>query len=194
MFTIIKTSFKLLLTFTILTGLIYPGIVTLFAQLFFPVQANGNIILKNGKYVGSSIIGQYFTEPKYFWGRPSATSPDPYNAASSSGSNQGQNSPELIKLVFKRINILKKADPDTIKPIPIDLVTASASGLDPDISIAGAYYQAKRIAKERKMDEAKVYDIINKNIKQRQLGFLGEPSVNVLELNLDLDDETAAKP
>jgi K+-transporting ATPase ATPase C chain len=138
--------------------------------------------------VGSSLIGQQFTDPKHFWGRPSATSPYAYNAASSSGSNQGPTNPALVDAVTARVKALKDADPGNDKPIPVDLVTASGSGLDPHISVAAADYQVSRVAKARGMDPAKVKELVARHTEGRQLGFLGEPRVNVLELNLDLDE------
>ncbi len=176
-----------IVVFTVITGVIYPLIVTGVAQLAFPRQANGSLLIDNGKTVGSSLIGQSFSSPKYFWTRPSATSPMPYNAANSAGSNLGPLNPALIENVKARIEQLKKAD-DMSKPIvPVDLVTASASGLDPDISPASAEYQVSRVAKARSLDDAKVRELVVKLTKSRQLGILGEPRVNVLELNLALD-------
>jgi K+-transporting ATPase ATPase C chain len=177
-----------LFIFTILTGVIYPLTVTVIAQLVFPGQAGGSLLLKDGKPAGSSLIGQPFDDPKYFWGRLSATSPFPYNAASSSGSNLAETNPDLVKNVQGRLDALKAADPQAAKQVPVDLVTASGSGLDPHISPAAAEYQAKRIAKERGLDESKVQALVAKYTEGRQLGILGEPRVNVLKLNLALDD------
>jgi K+-transporting ATPase ATPase C chain len=183
----LKPAFLSLLVFTILTGLIYPLAITGAAQLIFPRQANGSLILQNGQPVGSQLIGQPFDDPKYFWGRLSATSPYPYNAASSSGSNLGPTNPALIAEVQARIQTLKAADPGNNQPIPVDLVTSSGSGLDPDISIAAALYQAPRVARVRGLSEEQVRALIQKYTENRQLLFLGEPRVNVLELNLALD-------
>jgi K+-transporting ATPase ATPase C chain len=162
-------------------------VVTGTAQLIFPHQANGSLIERNGQPVGSSLIGQLFTDPKYFWGRPSATSPFPYNAAASSGSNLGPTNPTLAQAVQARVQTLKAADPDNDSPVPVDLVTASASGLDPDISVAAALYQLPRVARARGMSEEEVRSMVDKFTEGRQLGFLGEMRVNVLKLNLALD-------
>lgn len=189
MFTMIRSALMSLLLFTILTGLIYPLAVMGIAQLVFPHRANGSILLRNGKAVGSELIGQQFDDPKYFWGRLSATTSYPYNGGSSSGSNLGPNNPDLMKTVQARIDALHSADPGNTAKIPVDLVTASASGLDPHISPAAAEYQIHRVAKARGLDEAKVRDVIVKNTQGRWLGLFGEPVVNVLELNLALDEE-----
>jgi K+-transporting ATPase ATPase C chain len=173
--------------FTVITGLAYPALITGIAQVFFRHQANGSLIVKDGKVVGSSLIGQPFDDPKYFWGRASATSPFPYNAAASSGSNQGPTNPDFIKAVQGRVDALRAADPGNTSPVPVDLVTASASGLDPHISPAAAFYQAGRVAKARGLDAPKVRELVARHIERRQLGVLGEPRVNVLALNLALD-------
>ena len=183
----IRPALMLLLIFTVLTGLLYPLVVTGIAQLVFPAQANGSLIVENGQTLGSKLIGQPFDDPKYFWGRLSATGPYPYNAAASSGSNLGPTNPALLEAVKARIAALKAADPTNIQPIPVDLVTASASGLDPDISIAAALYQLPRVAKARGLSESAVRTLVDQYTHGRQLGFLGEPRVNVLELNLALD-------
>jgi K+-transporting ATPase ATPase C chain len=183
----LRPALVLLIAFSVLTGLIYPAVVTGIAQLVFPRQANGGLIVRDGKVVGSSLIGQPFDDPKYFWGRPSATSPFPYNAASSSGSNQGPTSPALLDAVKGRVEALRAADPDNRARVPVDLVTASASGLDPHISPAAALYQVHRVARARKLDDAVVQRLVEQHTEGRQLGFLGEPRVNVLELNLALD-------
>nr|MBI3614512.1 potassium-transporting ATPase subunit KdpC [Nitrospirota bacterium] len=172
---------------TILTGLVYPLMVTGMAQLLFPWQANGSLIVRDGKPVGSVLIGQPFEAPQYFWSRPSATSPFPYNAAASAGSNLGPTNEALVKVVQARIDALKAADPGNPRPIPVDLVTASASGLDPHIGPAAADYQVRRVAKARGMDEAVLRQVVANHTHGRQWGLLGEPRVNVLELNLSLD-------
>ena len=177
-----------LFVFTILTGVLYPLVVTGIAQLIFPGQANGSLILKDSKAVGSSLIGQPFDDPKYFWGRLSATSPFPYNSASSSGSNLAETNPDLVKNAQGRIDALKTADLRAEKQVPVDLATSSASGLDPHISPAAAEYQVQRVVTSRNMDEAKVRALVAKYTENRQFGILGEPRVNVLKLNLALDD------
>ena len=183
-----KTAIISLITFTILTGILYPMAVTGLAQLLFPDQANGSLIIKSGKAVGSFLIGQQFDDPKYFWGRPSSTTPYPYNAASSLGSNLGQSNPALLEAVRMRVSRLKTADPGNDKPVPVDLVTASASGLDPHISPASAEYQVHRVAKNRGLDEAKVRALVVAHTERRLWGILGEPRVNVLKLNVALDE------
>lgn len=175
------------LILSIITGLLYPLLITAAAQVIFPRQANGSLVLKNDQPVGSQLIGQPFSDPKYFWGRLSATSPVPYNAASSAGSNLGPLNPALIDAAQARINALRAADPGNIAPIPVDLVTASGSGLDPDISVAAALYQAPRIARSRGLPLNQVESLISQYTQGRFLGFLGEPRVNVLELNIALD-------
>jgi len=183
----IRPALMSLLIFTVLVGLLYPLVVTGIAQLVFPHQANGSLIVVNGKTVGSSLIGQQFTDPKYFWGRLSATGPYPYNASSSSGSNLGPTNPALLDEAKARIAALQAADPGNTQPIPVDLVTSSGSGLDPDISVAAALYQLPRVARLRGLSESAVRTLVNKYTQGRTLGFLGEPTVNVLELNLALD-------
>ena len=177
-----------LLFFTVLTGVAYPLLVTGIAQLVFPAQANGSLIVRQGKPVGSELIGQPFTDPRYFWGRVSATSPVPYNAASSTGSNYGPLNPALLQTVQSNIRALKAADSLNAAPIPVDLVTSSGSGLDPDISVAAALYQVDRVARVRHLDSGTVREMVSRFTKGRTLGFLGEPRLNVLELNLALDD------
>jgi len=188
MIRMIRNTLMSLLLFTVITGFVYPLAVTGIAQVIFPDKANGSIITKNGKIVGSALLGQQFDDPKYFWGRPSATTPQPYNGGSSSGSNLGPNNPDLLKAVKERIQALREADPGNTAEIPVDLVTASGSGLDPHISPAAAAYQVQRVAKLRGMDEAKVSALVTANSEGRQFGILGEPVVNVLKLNLALDD------
>jgi K+-transporting ATPase ATPase C chain len=183
----LRPSLVLLAIFTVATGLAYPALVTGLAQLLMPAQANGSLIMRDGKPVGSKLIGQPFADPKHFWSRPSATSPNPYNAAASSGSNQGPTNPALIEAVSGRIKALQDADPGNKLPVPVDLVTASASGLDPHISPAAAEYQVERVARARNLAPARVRELVAQHTENRQLGFLGEPRVNVLELNLDLD-------
>jgi K+-transporting ATPase ATPase C chain len=182
-----RIAFVSTLFLTVFTGFLYPYAITGLAQLLFPNQANGSLIYQDGKPIGSHLIGQPFDDPKYFWSRLSATSPVPYNAANSSGSNLGPTNPALFKAIQDRIDALHKADSDNEEPIPVDLVTASASGLDPHISPSAAQYQVKRIAKVRGLPESAVQALIQKHTQGRFLGLLGESAVNVLELNLDLD-------
>ncbi|MCC6167621.1 MAG: potassium-transporting ATPase subunit KdpC [Caldilineaceae bacterium] len=177
----------MLILFTLVTGLLYPLAITGIAQVVFPKQANGSLIYEDGRPVGSSLIGQSFDDPRYFWGRLSATAPVPYNAAASSGSNYGPLNGALLAAVQARIDALRSADPDNTAPVPVDLVTASASGLDPHISPAAAEYQVTRVAKARGLPEDAVRQLVVKHSLGRQWGFLGEPRVNVLELNLALD-------
>ena len=176
-----------LLVLVVITGLIYPLAFTGIAQVLFPNQANGSLITSNGQVVGSQLIGQQFDDPKYFWGRLSATSPFQYNAAASAASNLGPTNPALTSTVQSRIDALKAADPTNTQPIPVDLVTASGSGLDPNISPAAAYYQVSRIAKARGLSESQVRALVDQNTESRTFGMLGEPRVNVLQLNLALD-------
>jgi K+-transporting ATPase ATPase C chain len=180
-------SIRALIVFSVITGIAYPLVVTGIAQVAFKDEASGSLIEKDGRVLGSRLIGQPFSDPKYFWSRPSATSPQPYNGASSSGSNQGPTNPALKEAVEGRIKALREAGGDPQKPVPANLVTASASGLDPHISPAAAEYQVERIAKARKVDAAKVSRLVAEHTEGRQLGFLGEPRVNVLTLNLALD-------
>jgi K+-transporting ATPase ATPase C chain len=177
----------MLLALTVITGLLYPAVITGIAQVIFPSQANGSLIVKNGTVVGSALIGQSFDDPKYFWGRLSATGPYPYNAASSSGSNLGPMSGTLTQTVQSRVEVLREVDPGNTAPIPVDLVTASGSGLDPNISPAAAEYQLPRVARVRGMNEAVVRQLMAQNTTGRLLGFIGEPVVNILQLNLALD-------
>ena len=182
-----RQALLMLALLTLVTGVIYPLIVTGVAQVAFPRQASGSLIEHDGVKVGSDLIGQPFSDPKYFWGRPSATSPGPYNAGASSGSNQGPLNPALHEAVAARIEALRAADPDNASPVPVDLVTASGSGLDPHISPAAAEYQVARVARARGLSVDEVKALVAKHTLGRQLGFLGEPRVNVLELNLALD-------
>ncbi|MGE0469492.1 MAG: potassium-transporting ATPase subunit KdpC [Nitrospira sp.] len=183
----IRPALIMLLLLTVLTGLVYPLAVTGLAQLLFPDQANGSLIVREGRVIGSRLIGQYFDKPEYFWSRPSATAPFPYNAAASGGSNLGPSNPVLIEAVNARVAALRAADPGNDLPIPVDLVTASGSGLDPHISPAAAQYQAKRVARARSLDESTVQTLVVQHTEGRQYGLLGERRVNVLQLNLALD-------
>lgn len=183
----IRPAIVSLLLFTIITGLIYPLLVTGIAQIVFPRHADGSLIVQNGQVRGSALIGQPFSDPRYFWGRLSATAPFPYNAGASSGSNYGPLNNNLQKSVQDRITALKQADPQNSAPIPIDLVTSSASGLDPQISPAAAQYQIGRVARARGMDEDQVRQLVQQYTEGRTFGILGEPRVNVLQLNLALD-------
>lgn len=189
-----KPAVILLIALSILTGMLYPALVTGVARLAFPDEARGSVLESDGKVVGSRLIGQNFSDPKHFWGRPSATSPMPYNAAASSGSNQGPLSPALAAAVSERIATLKTSDPRQTAPIPVDLVTASASGLDPHISVAAALWQVPRIASARHLSEEAVKARVAARTEGRQWGFLGEPRVNVLRLNLDLDKAIDGRP
>jgi K+-transporting ATPase ATPase C chain len=183
----VKSAFLMLVIWTVVLGIAYPLLVTGIAQTVFPDQANGSLLRKDDLSAGSSLIGQSFTEPKYFWGRPSATAPVPYNAGASSGSNQGPTNPALIEAVSARIKTIREADPSNTLPVPVDLVTASASGLDPHISPAAADYQLDRVARARKLEARTVRQLVAQFTEGRQFGVLGEPRVNVLKLNLALD-------
>jgi potassium-transporting ATPase KdpC subunit len=184
----LRTSVIAIILLTALTGLLYPLAVTGIAQLIFPGKANGSMIVKDGKLLGSELIGQPFSDPKYFWSRLSATGPFAYNAGASSGSNYGPLNPALLDAVKKRIKDLKGADPQNTTPIPIDLVTASGSGLDPHISVAAALYQLPRVARNRHMNQEKIRSLVDQCTEGRHLGLLGEPHVNVLKLNLALNE------
>jgi K+-transporting ATPase ATPase C chain len=186
------TAFGMLVALTIVTGLAYPLLVTGVAQLFFKDQANGSLVVKDGKVVGSRLIGQPFEDPKHFWGRLSATSPSAYNAGSSGGSNLGPTNEALTKAAKDRIDALRSADPGNDAPIPVDLVTSSGSGLDPHISPAAAEYQVRRVARARGIGEERVREFVKKNTEGRDFGVLGEPHVNVLMLNLALDEADPA--
>jgi K+-transporting ATPase ATPase C chain len=180
-------ALRMLLILTLLTGALYPLLVTGIAQGVFPRQAAGSLITQDGRVIGSALIGQPFSNPKYFWGRPSATTPMPYNAASSSGSNLGPTNPALADALTARIAALKAADPGNQAAIPVDLVTASASGLDPDVSLAAADYQVERVARARHLSPERVRSLVARYTQGRTFGILGEPRVNVLALNLALD-------
>jgi K+-transporting ATPase ATPase C chain len=189
----LRPAIIMLLAFSVITGLLYPLAVTGIAQVVFPHQANGSLIVIDGKTYGSELIGQPFDDPKYFWGRLSATGTFAYNAfngdnlTASSGSNYGPLNPALFEMVQARVDALKAADPENTAPIPVDLVTASGSGLDPHISVAAALYQVHRVAAARGLSDAEVQSLVEEHIEGRQFGFLGEPTVNVLKLNLALD-------
>lgn len=187
----LKRAALMLLFLTVLTGVVYPLAVTAVAQVVMPSAANGSLIIVDGKVVGSSLIGQGFSDPKHFWGRASATSPTGYNGAASSGSNQGPLNDALADTVKSRVAALVEADPQHRTPVPVDLVTASASGLDPHVSVAGARYQVARVAAARGLSPEAVLELVDRHTEGRDLGVLGEPRVNVLELNLELD---AARP
>lgn len=184
---ILRPAIVLLGLFTLLTGLLYPLTVTGLAQVLFPFQANGSLITQNGQVVGSELLGQQFDQPEYFWGRLSATAGQPYNASISGGSNLSVLNPALQSEVEARLQALKAADPENRLPIPVDLVTSSGSGLDPNISVAAAQYQAQRVAKARGLSLESVNELIQANTQGRWLGIFGEPVVNVLKLNLALD-------
>src|SRR6185503_10629557 len=182
----LRAAIVSLVVLTVITGIAYPLIVTGIAQVVFPYQANGSLIVRDGKAVGSALIGQPFDDPRYFWGRPSGTSPFPNNAAASSGSNLSPTNPALISAVQGRVDALRAADPTNHAAVPVDLVTASGSGLDPHISPAAALYQVPRVARERKVSPEAVAELVERHTEGRFLGLLGEPRVNVLALNLAL--------
>ncbi|WP_244813805.1 potassium-transporting ATPase subunit KdpC [Caballeronia sp. Lep1P3] len=183
----LRPAAVLFVALTVVTGIVYPAVVTAIAQAAFRHQANGSLVERDGKAVGSELIGQPFDAPRYFWGRPSATTPHPYDAGNSGGSNLGPTNPALADAVKSRIAALRAADPANDAPVPVDLVTASGSGLDPGISLAAAAYQASRVARARHMPIAQVEALVAQAASARQLGVLGEPTVNVLKLNLALD-------
>ena len=192
---LIRPTWVLLALLTLVTGVAYPLLVTAIGQTVMSDQANGSLVMRDGKPIGSTLIGQTFTSPKYFWGRPSATSPMPNNASASSGSNLGPTNPALKDAVAERIQALQKADPANKQAVPIDLVTTSASGLDPDLSEAAARYQSNRIAVARSLTAAQVTAVIDAHREGALFGFLGEPRINVLRANLALDALAApAKP
>lgn len=184
---LLRPAVSLLIVMTILLGIVYPLLITGVAKLAFPRQAEGSLIDRDGQLIGSALIGQSFSDPKYFWGRPSATTPQPYNGLASSGSNSGPLNPALLDAVKANIKALRDADPDNHQPIPVELVTASGSGLDPDISPAAAQYQAARVARARNLDRARVETMIKAHQRERLFGLIGERRINVLELNLALD-------
>lgn len=185
----LRPALVLFLVLSLLTGIAYPLAVTGIAQLAFPWQANGSLIVRDGKPIGSDLIGQPFSDPRYFWGRPSATTPQPYNGLASSGSNLGPTNPALTDGLKARVAALRSADPGNTAPVPLELVTASASGLDPDISPAAAHFQAERVARARGLEPQRVRQWIERFTQARTLGLLGQPRVNVLQLNLALDEE-----
>lgn len=183
----VKISLKLLLITTVFTGILYPLLVTMVGQQIFPWRANGSFVTKNNRLVGSLLIGQDFSSDQYFWGRPSATTGTPYNALASSGSNLAQSNPLFFIQIKDRVLRLQKAHPQSYKQIPVDLVTTSASGLDPEVSPASAFYQVSRVAAARQLPEKTVTELVARLVHHRTLGVLGEPRVNVLALNLALD-------
>ena len=185
-----RPALTLFVLLSLVTGLAYPLVVTGVAQAAFPEAANGSLIVENGRPVGSALIGQHFTDPGHFWGRPSATAPTPYNAANSGGSNLAPTAPALVEAVQARIEALRRADPGNTAPVPVDLVTASASGLDPHISRAAADFQLARVARVRGLPPEQVRALVQAHAEGRWLGVLGEPRVNVLKLNLALDRAT----
>jgi K+-transporting ATPase ATPase C chain len=184
---LIRPAVFSLLLLTVLTGIVYPLCITGLAQLLFPREANGSLIFREGHPAGSALIGQPFEDPRFFWGRPSATKPFSYNSAASAGSNLGPSNPELTKALRSRIAALHAADPDNRRPIPVDLVTASGSGLDPHISPAAALYQVRRVAKARGLEEGVVQGLVMAHLRDRDFGILGEAVVPVLELNMALE-------
>jgi K+-transporting ATPase ATPase C chain len=189
---IVRPTVSLLIAMTVLLGLVYPLVVTGIAKLAFPRQAGGSLIIREGRLIGSTLIGQSFSDPKYFWGRPSATTPQPYNGVGSTGSNLGPLNPALIDAVKANVKALRDADPGNTRPVPVELVTASASGLDPEISPAAARYQTGRVARARGIPIATIEALVATHEQGRFLGVIGEPRVNVLELNLALDEHSQA--
>lgn len=190
---LLRPALVLLALFTVLTGLLYPLVVTGAAQALFPEEANGSLVRRHGQVIGSQLIGQRFEDPKYFWGRPSATGPAPYDAAASTGSNLGPSNPALAEAIAARVAALRAADPSQVSaPVPVDLVTASGSGLDPHLSPAAALYQISRVSRLRGVDAEKLRQLVTDHTEARTLGLFGEPRVNVLALNLALDQLTGA--
>ena len=187
MMKMLKNALGLFLILTLVTGVAYPLVVTGIAQLVMPARASGSVVTRGGKPVGSSLLGQQFSDAGHFWGRPSATSPQPYNGASSSGSNLAPTNPALLGAINGRVQALRAADPGNAAPVPVDLVTASGSGLDPHISPAAALYQVPRVARARGMNESTLRELVAAHVQGRTFGILGEPRINVLELNLALD-------
>jgi K+-transporting ATPase ATPase C chain len=183
----LRPAVMLFLLLTLLTGIVYPLVVTVIARTLFPREAAGSLVMREGRAVGSALIGQSFSDPRHFWGRPSATTPQPYAGTASTGSNLGPLNPALTDAIGARVAALRAADPGNIAPVPVDLVTASGSGLDPHISVAAADYQAARVARARGLPLARVQALIAVHTEGRLLGVIGEPRVNVLELNLALD-------
>jgi potassium-transporting ATPase KdpC subunit len=183
----LRTSVVIFVLLSVLTGLVYPAVTTIVGRVVFPAQSQGSLLNVKGRGVGSALLGQSFSSAGYFWSRPSATATNAYNAAASSGSNQGPTNPALVTAVADRVNALRAADPGNTQPIPVDLVTASASGLDPHITPAAAEYQVARVARARKLSVAQVRELVVAHTEKRTFGILGEPRVNVLEVNLALD-------
>ena len=183
----LRSALGLFLALTLITGVVYPLVVTGVAWALMPSRANGSVVLQNGRAVGSELLGQPFSDPEYFWGRPSATGPQPYNGAASSGSNLSPTNAALIDAINVRVRALQQADPGNTSPVPVDLVTASGSGLDPHISPAGALYQLPRVARLRGMPEIELRALVETHTAGRTFGILGEPRVNVLALNLALN-------
>jgi potassium-transporting ATPase KdpC subunit len=187
MFTELRPALVVFGLLSVITGIVYPAIVTVAGRIAFPEQVSGSVLERDGRAVGSALLGQPFSEPRYFWSRPSATSPQPYNGGASSGSNLGAINPALAEAVAARVAALRTADPGNERAVPVDLVTASGSGLDPHVTPAAARYQAARVARARGLDESELLALVERHIEGRTLGVLGEPRVNVLQLNLALD-------
>ena len=188
MLRIIRQVVGVFVSLTLVTGVAYPALVTAVAQLAFPSAATGSVVMRDGRVVGSTLLGQSFSDPGHFWSRPSATVPQPYHGGASTGTNLGPTNPALVDAVARRVAALRAADPANVAPIPVDLVTASGSGLDPHISPAAAFYQVPRVARARHVDAGRLRELVAQHVDGRTLGVLGEPRVNVLELNLALDD------
>lgn len=194
MLTLLRPAAVLLVLLTLVTGVVYPLLVTGVAQVVFPEQANGSLVVRDGEVVGSALVGQHFDDPAYVWGRPSATGAFAYDASASTGTNQGPMNPALREAVTSRVAALRDASPGSTEPVPVDLVTASGSGLDPHISPAAALHQVPRVARARGVEESRVRAIVDAQVEQRTLGLLGAPRVNVLLVNLALDDAFGARP